>query len=724
MVEQNLASILTCVMARPGIGPRTVFAKSQDGEVLHISRVAAGTQDLVCLDCGFDLIAKPGHGGRVPHFAHKSSGECQHAGETNVHLMAKEVIERAGGLMLPAFEVRTGARMRWPLLPQWFDFERIELEKAEDGFRPDVVGYGRHPGTGEVHRLMIEVFVTNRVSEKKIDRIAAAGESAIEIDLSKIDRDLSGPDFIEQILQAAPRRWLHHRAQERLRQKAFLEEDLEEAEKERRKTFAIAMDVEREEERQRARQRPPGKAVEAELHWAAAERAQWTLLGMEGLFVRAADDGIFDVEPALWRAWVLSALAPWRKEPYQLPNPAGLGRFAAHLGKEMRKRKWVKAPFAGELKKFVNKRHRPWDPVAEEIKRLLVDGLGDLGFSGARQGEDVSLSSVGPVIKAAWQERRDWARGILVLRDEIAKHGVDVWLGGLKLQSDTEIDSMIAAHGVGGDFTPIWLPDLVHEIKTGIARFSARMGPKNYARERMKLQLPGDDKPGGTERALEHIRQAHMSSWRRELEDWTRGEVDRLLSVFQGLVDREILPLSEVRAQGGDFLLDQRALWSRIHKPLSDEARDPLAEARAAQTRIISSLETFAEQIEYLGELASLSEAPEWQDIILREGVRSALAADGKNGFRRAMSRDMRSTLHKSLTDLALAAGGWGYGLDFPQRALVSRPTWSEKRLVDLAFGGEIQPFRRAMNEIVTRQQPPKWVVASTGDAETSTPSK
>lgn len=42
-------------------------------------------------------------------------------------------------------------------------------------------------------------------------------------------------------------------------------------------------------------------------------------------------------------------------------------------------------------------------------------------------------------------------------------------------------------------------------------------------------------------------------------------------------------------------------------------------------------------------------------------------------------------------------------------------PTWSESRLVDLIFGGEIQPLRRAMNEIVTRRQPPFWIAAGQG---------
>lgn len=711
-MTQRLASILTCVMARPGASPRTVFAKSRDGEILHISRVAAGAQGLECLGCGLELVAKPGHGGRVPHFAHKSAVECRHAGETDVHLMAKEAIEEAGGLMLPAFEVKTGGRTRMPLPPRWFDFERVELEKGEDGFRPDVIGYGRHPETGEVHRLMIEVFVTNRVSDSKLERIAAAGESAIEIDLSKVDRDLNGPGFIEQILQDAPRQWLFHRAEERLRQKALQEEAREAAKKERRKTFAIAMEAERQEERRRARERPPRATTDVERRWAARERDQWTLLDMGGLFSRPADDGLFDIEPIVWRAWVLSILAPWRKKAYPLPGADDLRKTVVSLGREMRRRGWVKTPFAGDLKTFQDNRYKPWDPVADEIEAFLVQGLRDYGFGGARLGDGVSLSSVGGVIKVSWRARQRWARDLLALRDELLWHGVDVWMGGARIERDAEVGDVIEAHGVFSGFNPTVLPDMAHEIRTGIARLGVRKEAGDYAREGVELHLPGDEGPGCTERALDHIRKAHMESWQRDLEDWTQGEVDRLLSVFQGLRDRGLLPLQEARAGSIEYLFDRSALWSRIHHPLSDEAKNPLAEARAAEKKTIQSLEVLADHVDYLGELVSLHDATEWRDIILREGIRTVLATAARDGFVRATGHGARSAARKSLSDLIRVSGRWGYGPDFPLRALGSRPTWSGRRLIDLVFDGDVRPLRRAMNEIITRRQPPKWVDA------------
>jgi competence CoiA-like predicted nuclease len=45
-----------------------------------------------CPNCGAIMIAKPGNGGRTPHFAHKYVMECN--GETYLHKMAKLVLQK------------------------------------------------------------------------------------------------------------------------------------------------------------------------------------------------------------------------------------------------------------------------------------------------------------------------------------------------------------------------------------------------------------------------------------------------------------------------------------------------------------------------------------------------------------------------------------------------------------------------------------------------------
>ena len=719
---QSLRSILGCVMAQPGTSPRTVFAKAEDGELHHISSVALGTPNLTCPDCGLELIAKPGRGGRVPHFAHRSSIECRQAGETNAHLMAKAAIAEAGGLMLPAFTVVAGGEKMTALQAQWFSFERIEIEQTEVGFRPDLVGYTRHPETSEMRRLLIEVFVTNQVGPEKIARVTAAGESAIEIDLSKIKRDLTGPEFIKQILEAAPRRWIYHRSAEELRRKARLVAARAAEKKDRQKAFAIAKEAEREEERQRARQSPPGKTNDYDLDWANQDRSRWGLLDMEGLFTGPADDGIFDVAPVVWRAWVLSMLAPWRNEPYPLPNSDGFAKLTARLGKEMRTREWVKAPFAGDLRKFQDTRYHPWDPVAEAIAAYITYGLRDYGLGGDRPWDPVNLSSVAGILKVAWQGRQSWGRDMLTLRDCLTEHGVEAWLSGARLESGASVDDAIRMRGAFPGFNSSVLPDMIREVATGATHRSAPRGAEVYAFQGIELRLPGDTGEGCTQRALGHIRQSHMQSWRHQYQDWLQREASRLLSVFRDLADRGILASAEISANGLEFLFNEGELLTRIHRTLPDEERNPLAAARAASTTIITRFDTFADHITYLAELTSLRASPEWQEIILREGVRSALAPERRDGFRRAMHRDMRPVLSKSLSELTQTIERWGYGADFPERALASRPPWSEGRLIDLVFGGNIQPFRRAMNEIITRRQPPKWVITHQIGDPTSLP--
>lgn len=712
-MKQPLQSILACVMAQPGTSPRTVFAKDQDGELHHISLVPVGTPDLTCPGCGLAVIAKPGRGGRVPHFAHKSSEECLQAGETEAHLMAKAAIAEAGGVMLPAFTVSTGGRSRNPLRARWFNFEQIEVEKAEDGFRPDLVGYARHPETGETYRLLIEIHVTNPVSAEKISRVTAAGESAIEIDLSKIKRSLTGPEFVEQILREAPRRWIFHRAADELRRMAYQEHRQEEEKKDRQKAFAIAKEAEREAERRRAKAQPPERIVEGDLNWARKEQRQWELLDMEDLFTGPAEDGIFDVPPLVWRAWVMNILAPWRKTPYALPRADQLDQTSSYLGQKMREKAWVKAPFMGPLKRFLDNRSYPWDPVADSITDYFVKALRGYGLGKTLPGQPPDLSEAAKALKSAWEERQSWGRCVLHLRDRLTEHGVETWLGWSRLQGDASIDDAVGMSRGTTRFSLFHVANMAGEIATGLPRYGKHIEADVYSYTGIELRLPGDTGDDCTQRALDHIRANHMRSWERIYGEWIESEASRLLSVFLNLADLGILRRSEFNDLGLDFLFNARELRARIQQDLPKDAKDPLAAARAGSAKIIASYDELSDQLAFLGELAALRRVAEWQDIILVEGLRSFATEGSQEGFRRAMHSDMRTTLSNGLAELAQTTERWGYGVDFPERALMSRPNWSEGRLIDLAFGGDIPPFRRAMNEIITSRQPPRWVTTA-----------
>ena len=426
--------------------------------------------------------------------------------------MAKVAIAEAGGVMLPAFTVSTGGQLRRPLRERWFTFERIEVEKAEDGFRPDLVGYARHPETGETHRLLIEVYVTNPVSAEKISRITTAGESAIEIDLSKIKRGLTGLEFVEQILRSAPRRWIFHRAAGELRRKAYREHRWEEEEKSRQKAFAIAKEAARETERHRAKAQPPEKTSDNDLSWARKELRYWELLDMGDLFTGPAEDRIFDVLPVVWRAWVVNILAPWRKTPYALPIVDQLDRVSAHLGQQMRQRGWVKAPFVGPLTRFLDNRSYPWDPVADAITDYLVKVLRGYGLGQAYSGRRPDLSVAGVALKRAWEERQIWGRSVLNLRDRLSEHGVETWLGGTRLQNSASIEEAIGLNSSASGFSIFHLDRMAGEIATGTPRYGKFIKADFCAYLGVELRLPGDSSEGCTQRALNHIRSNHMRS--------------------------------------------------------------------------------------------------------------------------------------------------------------------------------------------------------------------
>jgi hypothetical protein len=195
-----------------GVGPSTLFGQDAAGFLVHVSGAKSGASDeLTCPDCAGRLMAKKGSV-RVHHFAHASGTDCSGAGETALHRLAKDLLRQNPEIALPALKVM--GRLCEPA--RSVRLERVELETWEGSFRPDLKAEVQDEEGLDGYRILyIEIRVTNAVDEIKLDRMQVQGRSAIEIDLSRVDRAIDRDELALLVRTLAPRAWLfHHRGAE------------------------------------------------------------------------------------------------------------------------------------------------------------------------------------------------------------------------------------------------------------------------------------------------------------------------------------------------------------------------------------------------------------------------------------------------------------------------------------------------------------------------------
>lgn len=156
------------------MGALLTYAYDSENNLVHIDDVQKGCKcNCHCPKCNAPLDAKNGGEIREHHFAHAHGHICEGAEETVVHLLAKEIIEEAGGIMLP--ESNDASK------PSGFvKLTNIEKEKWDETYniRPDVEGV-----MSDGRRLIIECMVTHKVADKKYNIIIENNLLCVEIDI-------------------------------------------------------------------------------------------------------------------------------------------------------------------------------------------------------------------------------------------------------------------------------------------------------------------------------------------------------------------------------------------------------------------------------------------------------------------------------------------------------------------------------------------------------------
>ncbi|WP_139135363.1 competence protein CoiA family protein [Roseivirga sp. 4D4] len=199
-----------------------------------------------CPACGASLVARKGRQ-KVHHFAHHNAPECKYALETTLHLLAKEILATEKQIKLPAIRYK-GIYLR---PPQVIRFQEVYVEKKLHDIIPDLYIMIKNK------MLLIEIAVTHFVDDLKKLKIEEIGVSAVEIDLSQVDRESVFDELKDTLTDSTLYKyWIHntripelyekHLEKEEAKQKAY-DEEIKRLNKE-----AV---VERRKERQQKRQR-------------------------------------------------------------------------------------------------------------------------------------------------------------------------------------------------------------------------------------------------------------------------------------------------------------------------------------------------------------------------------------------------------------------------------------------------------------------------------------
>lgn len=185
------------------------FAWDAEDRPIHVSQVKKG-QTYRCPACKCPLTAVLKTKVRRQHFRHRRGADCSNAYETSLHTAAEQVIKDNEEILVPAVVAQHGRQFRSITdEPKRFRYSDACLEVQMDGIRPDVV---LHEARESGRQLLVEIFVTHRTEQRKIDLIRDRRLPTFEINLSKTPRDVGVENFKESVLYGAKRKWLFNKA--------------------------------------------------------------------------------------------------------------------------------------------------------------------------------------------------------------------------------------------------------------------------------------------------------------------------------------------------------------------------------------------------------------------------------------------------------------------------------------------------------------------------------
>jgi hypothetical protein len=181
-----------------------------DRSLRHVSEVANGAAcGCICFGCKRPMIAKNGGDAsvRAHHFAHRPEDmvyDCTTAGETALHVRAKEIIAEHRRVTLPGTTSPGIDGKPVDVSPERsIDLTDVLLETAAGELIPDVTA--RMP---DGRRLFIEIANTHPCPPAKIEKLDAMGVEVLEISVAGY-RNVPLDELDDIILDLAPRKLIH-----------------------------------------------------------------------------------------------------------------------------------------------------------------------------------------------------------------------------------------------------------------------------------------------------------------------------------------------------------------------------------------------------------------------------------------------------------------------------------------------------------------------------------
>ena len=180
----------------------------KNNKLVHVDDVESGIAcGCVCPSCGVNLIARKGEI-NVHHFAHSSSCECKSGYETSLHLLAKEILSETGEILLPPVKLCGESHTTNVFLigrHRIKSFDNVYTEKRTGDIIPDLILEKNK------RELIVEIYVTHKVDDAKLQKIKDLGISAIEIDLSQTEKSISKQELKDLLLNSIEnKRWLYN----------------------------------------------------------------------------------------------------------------------------------------------------------------------------------------------------------------------------------------------------------------------------------------------------------------------------------------------------------------------------------------------------------------------------------------------------------------------------------------------------------------------------------
>lgn len=182
-----------------------VFAKGRDGKPVHVKDVARGLAcNCTCRECNQPVVAHQGPK-NAWHFQHYGPTNCSPSPESDLHRFAKDLLAEHLYLWLPEGCAEATGKSEILFKRGRCKFTRAEIELVDGNVTPDLI-----LTKADGKQLRVEIYVRHRCDAAKIAKLKDRNLDTIEIDLSHVQWDDDSADWVESILETAPRKWLHN----------------------------------------------------------------------------------------------------------------------------------------------------------------------------------------------------------------------------------------------------------------------------------------------------------------------------------------------------------------------------------------------------------------------------------------------------------------------------------------------------------------------------------